>query len=257
MSDERQEPPAGEQDDSTRPLPPSDDRAGGPEPVDRTQRLPGPTDRTAEQPPEPAAPDRTAPLPPTGRPGPAAWSGRAEVPPPRPADYQPGGGEWYAEDSGRRWWLPILWGVVVLLLLALLGAGLWLAIQSADDGTEPGPTPSVSPTRTVPTTPAPTTAEPTTRSPSPSPTSEPVEVPVPPLVGLSQEAAEAILARLGVNHRVEYRASDRPAGTVIDTDPAAGEPVPAGEEVTLTVSRGRPTPTASPSEPTTEPTPTA
>lgn len=255
MSDDRQEPPTGEQDDRTRPLPPSEDRAGGPEPADRTQRLPRPEDRTAAQPQVPSAPDRTAPLPPAERPGPAAWSGRAEVPPPRPADYrEPSGAEWYADDGGRRWWLPILWGVVVLLLLGVLGTGLWLALQAADDRTDPDPTPSVSPTRASPSTSAPTTAAPTTPSPSPSPTSEPVEVPVPPLVNLPQEAAEAVLDRLGLDHRVVYRASDRPAGTVIDTDPEAGEPVPEGEEVTLFVSRGGPTPTASPSEPTGEPT---
>ncbi|MFG3710617.1 PASTA domain-containing protein [Micromonospora sp. NPDC047730] len=260
MSDERQEPPAGEHDDQTRPLPPSGDPSAGPEPADRTQRLPGPKgpppaggDATRSMPVDRAAPlDRTAAMPPE-RSGPAAWSGRAEVPPPRPADPREAA-EWYAEEpGGRRWWLPILWGVVVLLLLGLLGVGLWLALQSADDDDPavPGLSPSPSVTRASPTTPAPTSAVPTTPSPSAPPTtSAPAQVPMPPVVNLPLATAQAILDDLGLGHRVEYQESDRPEGTVIRTEPEAGELVPDGEEVTLVVSRGAATPTGG------EPTPT-
>ncbi|MGC5331700.1 PASTA domain-containing protein [Micromonospora sp. DT62] len=262
MSDDRREPPAGEHDDRTRPLPPPGDPSGGPEP-DRTQPLPRPDrsapdagDATRRVPLDGTAPlDRTAAVPPE-RSGPAAWSGRAEVRPGGPAD-QPEA-EWYAEEQdARRWWLPILWGVIVLLLLGLLGAGLWLALQSADDdpsGPEPSPSPSV--TRASPTTAAPTSAAPTSSSPSASPTpSEPAELPMPPVVNLPLETAQAILDDVGLGHRVEYETSDRPAGTVIRTEPAAGELVPADEEVTLVVARDAASPTGEVT-PSVEPTAT-
>ncbi|MEU6072487.1 PASTA domain-containing protein [Micromonospora sp. NPDC047074] len=237
MSDDRQEPPAGEDDDRTRPLPPPGaEDATRPMPVDRTT----PMDRTAAMPPEGA--------------GPAAWSGRAEVPPPRPAD--PREAEWYAEEQGtRRWWLPILWGVVALLLLGLLGGGLWLALQSAND--EPtGPEPSPSATRPSPTTAAPTSAAPTSASPSAPPTTSAApQLAMPPVVNLPLETAQAILDDVGLSHRVEYQTSDRPAGTVLRTDPEAGELVPDGEEVTLVVARAA-TPSTGEVTPSVEPTAT-
>nr|WP_230689146.1 PASTA domain-containing protein [Micromonospora sp. WMMC415] len=199
--------------------------------------------------------DRTAPIPPEAR-GPAAWSGRAGVPPPRPTEYRETT-EWYAEDQGgRRWWLPILWGVLVLLLLGALGAGLWFALAADDDEPiGPEPSPSVSVTRASPTTAAPTTsAAPTTASPSPSPT-EAGEVRMPPVVNLPLATARAILDRAGVDYRIEYRTSDRPAGTVLDTEPDAGDLVGEDEEVTLVVSRPEPSPTTA--TPSPEPTPTA
>ncbi|MEH1099467.1 PASTA domain-containing protein [Micromonospora sp. CPCC 205561] len=262
MSDDRQEPPAGD-DDRTRPLPPP---GTGREPVDRTQRLPGPDERapgaddaTRQVPTDRTAPmDRTAAMPPERSGGPAAWSGRAEVPPPRPAD--PREAEWYAGEQGsRRWWLPILWGVIVLLLLGLLGVGLWLALQSTDDDDPGGPQPSASATRPSPTTAAPTTASPTSAptssSPSASPTTPAAQLPMPPVVNLPLETAQAILDDLGLGHRVEYQESDRPAGTVLSTDPEAGELIPDGEEVTLVVARGAASPTGGVT-PSVEPTAT-
>ncbi|RKN46500.1 PASTA domain-containing protein [Micromonospora endolithica] len=218
---------------------------------------PGPEDETRALPPDRAAPaDRTAPLPP-GLSAPPAWSGRAEVPSPRPEDYREPA-DWYAEEAaGRPWWLPILWGVLALLLLALLGGGLWLALRSADDEPAPPVTPSVSPTRASPRTEAPTTsAAPTTGSPSAAPTTAAAEVPMPPVVNLPLATAQAILDRTGLAYEVEYRISDRPAGTVLETDPEAGEPVSEDEEVTLVVSRGEPTPESPTGTASAEPTPT-
>ncbi|MEH0969986.1 PASTA domain-containing protein [Micromonospora sp. CPCC 205546] len=226
MSDDRQEPPAGEHDDRTRPLPPQGD----------------------------APPDRTAALPPE-RSGPAPWSGRAEVRPAGPAD-QPEA-EWYAEDQGpRRWWLPILWGVIALLLAGLLGVGLWLALQPADDDDPSGPEPSPSVTRASPTTAAPTSAAPTSASPSASPTaSEPARLPMPPVVNLPLETAQGILDDVGLGYQVEYETSDRPAGTVLRSEPEAGELVPEDEEVTLVVARTATSPTGGVT-PSVEPTAT-
>ncbi|MGW1056408.1 PASTA domain-containing protein [Micromonospora rubida] len=234
MSDDRQDPPpADDADDPTRPLP-------------------GPGDETR---PQSRAGDETRPLPRSGDTGrqppatPEVWSGRAGVPPPRPADYRdPAGEDWYAEEQpGRRWWTPILLGVLALLLAGLLGAGLWL-LTSAGDSPGPGDTPSARPTTAPATTGAPTT-EATTAGPSTTPpsTTRPA-VPMPPLVGLSRATAEQVLEQLGIEHRIEARESDQPAGTVIETDPGPGELVPAGEEVTLVVAAA-PAPTTSAVEP--------
>ncbi|QOC94582.1 PASTA domain-containing protein [Micromonospora craniellae] len=225
MSDDRQQPPEDGSDDRTRHIPPATGR-----------------------------PDETAPLPPTQRSGSAAWSGRAEVPSVRPGfDGEPAGGDWYPDEQpNRRWWLPILWGVVLLLLLALLGVGLWLARQALDEdgSTPPSPQPT---TQAPPTTAAPS---PTTRSPSPSPTTSaaPPQIPVPPLTGLSEAAARTLLDQLDLEYEVEYRPSDQPSGTVIATEPGGGELVEAGREIRLVVAEASPSPSPTTGAPTTEPT---
>ncbi|RLP90985.1 PASTA domain-containing protein [Micromonospora sp. CV4] len=323
MSDDRQEPPAGEHDDDrTRPLPPTAgrpepspptgpatptaaspdetmpidraaspdetapmDRAASPDetaPMDRAASGPtaspdqtAPMDRAASGPAaspdqtmpidrsaqtQPGAPvDRTARMP-AERATPAPWSGRAEVRAARPAEPS---GEWYAEEQGgRRWWLPILWGVLALLLAGLLGAALWVALaaQNDDRDDDPGPTPSLPPpsaTSAAPTSAAPTSAAPTSETPSsPAATSAPAEVPVPPLTGLPQATAEGLLDRLGLSYRVVYRPSELPPGTVVGTEPDAGTSVPTDEEVLLIVSEAQPSTGASTAGPSPTVTPT-
>ncbi|WP_236648779.1 hypothetical protein [Micromonospora sicca] len=160
MSDDRQEPP-GDDADATRALPP--DRGPGGADADATRALPPTGDRTARQ--QPA--DRTAPLP-------VAWSGRAGVPPPRPVGYQEAGTEWYTEEqAGRRWWMPILLGILALLLIALIGVGVWLALRAADRGPEPSPSLTPGPTTAPATTAAPTSAAPTTQPPTTRPPPRP------------------------------------------------------------------------------------
>ena len=227
MSDDRQEPPAGENAEATRALPAPD--------------------VTARQ--EPV--DPTAPVPPT-------WSGRAGVPPPRPADYRDPSTEWYTEEqAGRRWWMPILLGILALLLLALIGLGVWLALRAADDGSAPSPTPSLRPTTVPATSAAPTSAEPSTQPPTTPPTTTAAaQVPMPPLVGLSEATARAILDRLGVDYRVKTRTSGRPAGTVIETDPEAGEPIREGDRITVVVAEAA-APTSDAGTPTPGPSATA
>ncbi|MFI7606926.1 PASTA domain-containing protein [Micromonospora sp. NPDC049366] len=238
MSDERQEPPNRDHDgDETRPLPrPAE------EPSDRTQ----PLDRT------PPA-DRTAPLPPERS---APWSGRAEVPPPRPADQRDPAAEWYAEDQGgRRWWLPILWGILALLLVALLGTAVWLVLSADDD--RPGPEPTLSPSLTTAarTSAPPTSEAPTSEPPSSAPpTTEAAGTPVPPVAGLSREAAESLLDQLGIRHRVQFRPSELPPGVVISSEPGPGELVADDEEVLLLISQADPSPSSE--APTPTPTPT-
>jgi serine/threonine-protein kinase len=65
-------------------------------------------------------------------------------------------------------------------------------------------------------------------------------VPAPSLVGLSRQDAATRASETGVAMRVEQRASDDPAGVVIDQSPAAGEWVSDGGTVTVFVSRGPP-----------------
>ncbi|MGC4744997.1 PASTA domain-containing protein [Micromonospora sp. DT201] len=232
MSDDRQEPPDGEHDDDrTRPLPPA---AGRPEPTQPARSAAEP-DKTARIPAEPS------------------WSGRAEVRPSRPAEPA---GEWYVEEQGgRRWWLPILWGVLALLLAGLLGGALWLGLSKRDDDRDdPGSTPSLPPasaTSAAPTSASPTTAGPTSETPSETPsspatTSTPDEVSVPPLAGLPQATAEGLLGRLGIAYRVVYRPSELPPGTVVGTEPGTGTPVSTDDEVLLIVSQARPSTGVSP-----------
>ncbi|MCZ7426507.1 PASTA domain-containing protein [Micromonospora sp. WMMA1949] len=268
MSDDRQEPPAGDAD-ATRALPPDPDadatrampRNAAEEDVEATRAMPRDAgDATRPLPGGPAEPggpgrplDATTPQAPVG-----AWSGRAGVPPPRPAGYPEPGSDWYGdEQAGRRWWMPILLGVLALLLLGLIGVGVWLALRAADRDSDPGPpVPSIS----AQTSAAPTTAAPTTPSSSPPstppPSTEPVEVPMPPLVGLPEAAARAALDRLDLEYRVQRRASDRPAGTVISTDPEAGYPVGEDDRVTIVVAVPAP-PTSGPTTPGSAPATTA
>ncbi|SDY20591.1 PASTA domain-containing protein [Micromonospora pattaloongensis] len=190
----------------------------------------------------------------------AAWAGRAEVPPrtagPLPGP-EPGGWEPLAEDGNRRWWLPILFGLVALLLVGVIGFGVWLILQSRDAGTGPVlPSPSPSTSSAVATTapaPRPTTAAPTTARPTPSATTA-APAQVPSVIGLPEADARAALDDAGLIYRLEYRGSDQPAGTVIETDPPVGTAVSPGEPVTLVIAVPRTAPGTS--GPTASPQPT-
>ncbi|PTA44624.1 PASTA domain-containing protein [Micromonospora sp. RP3T] len=274
MSDDRQEPPADDAD-ATRALPRN--AAGAGEDVDATRALPRDAagagkdvDATRAVPRDAygAGADATRPLP-GGAPRPldatsrqepvggAPWSGRAGVPPPRSAAYPEPGAEWYAdEQAGRRWWMPILLGVLALILIGLIAAGVWLALRAADRDSGPG-TPSATPSASAPASATSASATPSSASPSASPSDTPpttaVEVPMPPLVGLPESAARTVLDRLDIDYRIQRRPSDRPAGTVIATDPEAGYAVGEGERVTLVVAASAAPTTGAPTTGTTTP----
>jgi serine/threonine-protein kinase len=80
-------------------------------------------------------------------------------------------------------------------------------------------------------------------------------VPVPGLIGQTRNEANITLTQAGLRlGNVEEEFSDRPVGTVIRSDPAAGIEVPLDSQVDLVLSRGpEPTPTPAPTPP---PTPT-
>jgi beta-lactam-binding protein with PASTA domain len=66
---------------------------------------------------------------------------------------------------------------------------------------------------------------------------------VPALKGLSSQEARKALDRKGLNYRLRYVPSDSPAGTVIDSDPAEGQQVPADTVITLIIAAETDTPT--------------
>ncbi|MGN9908082.1 PASTA domain-containing protein [Phytohabitans sp. LJ34] len=222
--------------------------AAGTDP-DRTTQLPAAGDETRQMP----AADETRQMPAADEPEqPAAWSGRAGVPPPDSTVVrEPVPTEWAPpEDGGGKWWMPIVVGIVALLLVGALIAGIWLIYNA--NKVEPSPTPSQSPTPAPTSAPA-TSAAPTT-SPPPPPTTAPADVPVPPLAGLTSEQARDELDRLGLSYRLVYRPAEEPANTVIETQPEEGAVVPPGTEITLVIASPL-TPTAAPTAtPTVEPT---
>jgi PASTA domain len=208
------------------------------------------------------SPDRTEPMPPVGRDGvdPAAaggsvWAARAEVRPPRPSDdFTPE--DWAAPAPGEprgRWWMPIVAGIVVLILLALLGWGIWLIVQAVNSNSERAPAPAVTTSAaTTEPTPTATTTEPTTTPTTTEPTG-PQEVTIPALKGLSSVEARQALDRRGLAYRLRFVTSDAAADTVIDCDPAEGQQVPSDTTVTLIIAAQ---PSSSPSPSTTPPTTT-
>jgi len=269
----------GEPLDHTAPFDPirdddEDDDASGA--AAQTQRLPDDPDRTAriertadDRTTQISAADRTTPIersgprngtPPDDRttriqqsgprnatpPSDRAWAGRAGIPEPGgpggpPDDGPPPGGWQPADGGGRRWWMPILVGVIALVLLGVLAFGLWLILRG-DGGT---PAPTVTSSAPAPTTAAPTTVAPTASSPSPTATT-PAAVEVPEVEGHSVLEAGQLLSDAGLPARLNYVASDEPAGTVVGSDPEAGTEVKPGTTITLEVSLG---PTTAPTTP--------
>jgi PASTA domain len=248
-------PPPGGPDDATRlqapgeqPLAPDDATRLEPRTdADRTLPQPGAAgDSTVVGGPVGRRPvDATSVLPPAD--DDSAWSGRAEVRAPQPAQtiYQeevdwPSGPEPQQRD---RWWLPIVVGIVVLVLLAALGWGIYLIVQNAGkSGNTPGPAVNTS-APPAPSTAATTqSAEPSSAPTTPTPTvstTEPTDdaVAIPALRGLTVADAKAALTANGFSStRVIYRPSSAQQDTVIDSDPEEGQEVPPDTTVTLVVA---------------------
>lgn len=193
------------------------------------------------------AADQTRAMPPAG--DDPAWSGRAQVRGPQPpvestsiGGYAPAGDP----DPGRKWWLPILLGVLALLVVAaLIWAGWLITRSSGADDPEPGTSPA--PASVAPSSAAPSPTPSPSRNPSPSPTVEPpaAAIPVPPLVGLNQADAVRSLDALGLGFRVSYAAGDAPAGTVLSSDPKEGTEVKPGTDVKIVVVKNPASPSVS------------
>jgi PASTA domain len=225
--------------DETRAAGLDETRAAGDAVDDDATRVAPRPDATSVMPPaaDDWAPSRANPV----------WSGRAEVRPPHPGrasydtDWQTGSAA-PPEQPKDRWWMPIVVGIVVLILLALLGWGAYMIVQnSKNDDVSPGASAPTTVATTVPTSAAPTTpsSEPTTTTPSTEPTTtDPTttEVLVPALRGLKLDDARDALNQTGLRYRVLYRNTTAPQGTVIDSDPAEGQVVPPDTRVTIVVS---------------------
>jgi hypothetical protein len=158
--------------------------------------------------------------------------------------------EWEEYDrSGRRWWLPIVLGLVALLLLGALGAGAWLILRNQNN--KPAPANIGPATPTASARPSQTSASVAATTAAASPTSAPAQVAVPPLAGLSAVQAQGILRQNQLNYRVVYRSDpNTPVGDVIETNPPEGTQVAPGSQVTLVISSApatsaAPSPTAS------------
>jgi hypothetical protein len=241
--------PFAEQDgttpDETAAMPSGGRRPAG----DETVAFPA-GDETAALPPggPPPAGDETAVIPPA----PSGWSGRAEVRPPGAGgglrEAAPAGWDERDLQDGRRWWMPIVVGLVALLLLGVLGYGIWLAAQNNEEREPVAPVTTASAvTTTAPATTAPAT---TPAGPTTPATSAVASEVVPPLTGLDVPTARDILRDVGLEARTENRESDAvPPGRVIESRPPVGTTVPRGTEIVLIVATAPPP--AAP--PTTEP----
>lgn len=115
----------------------------------------------------------------------------------------------------------------VLLIIALVPAGIWLAGRD-DDESAAAPT-----TATVDTT---TSIEPTTATTQTTPTT-PAARTVPELTGLTLEEARELLEREKLRVRVRRISSDSPAGEVLQQEPASGARIAPDTIVVLTVSK--------------------
>lgn len=189
----------------------------------------------------------------------SVWSARAGVRQRRTGYDDPADADWAvsAEEPQGRWWTPIAVGIVALLLLSLLGWGIYLIVQSSRDGaaTPEATAPPAAPATTAATTRARSAAPATEPAQTqPSPPTTPRDVTVPALKGLSSEEARGALDRKGLNYRLRFVTSDSPAGTVIDSDPAEGQQVPADTVVSLIIAAestapAQPAPSASTGQP--------
>ncbi|MGC9666951.1 PASTA domain-containing protein [Planosporangium sp. 12N6] len=171
--------------------------------------------------------------------------------------------EWEQEsgppERDRAWVRPVVITVVVAILLAMLGTGLWLIFTAFGRPSTPVPGFSVTPSGTpVPSVTAPATEAPTSAPPTAATATAtaPAQVGVPDLAGQSEASAKERLTGMGLTYTVIRRFTAGVApGTVTATQPGAGTMVGPGTRVTLIVAAppaATPTPTR-----TATPAPTA
>jgi hypothetical protein len=171
------------------------------------------------------------------------WSARAEVRRETPGHDEPPTGEWVDPYAGRSWFTPIILGVVALLLVVALTAGVLLIYRATHNG-NPAAGPSASPTPIATSEEAPS---PVASSASPSASaSESLPFPMPNVVGSPAATAQAQLSGMGLvvtlTNRPDAKATP---GTVLETQPPAGVLVAPGSPVVLVVAVAPPPPVSS------------
>jgi hypothetical protein len=201
----------------------------------------------------------------TQRVTPQIWAARARVPvddvapvrDPAPAEWQ---GETDGEERTGSWVRPVVITLIALVLLAMLGTGLWLIFNGIGRLSTPTPGNTATPSGIPAPTPTATeTATPTAQS------TVAGQVPIPNLTGETEAAAKQQLTAMGLTYLVVRRSvAGATPGTVTATDPGAGTMVGAGTRVTLIVASApapatptRTTPPTPTRTPTKQPTPTA
>ncbi|MFL4479224.1 protein kinase [Paeniglutamicibacter sp. ORCA_105] len=161
------------------------------------------------------------------------------------------------EKKNRNPWTIPLIALIVLVLLAVLGAWL-LPLLTGSNDPETSQSPSTSITAESSTASSEATSETPSETPSPTPTPTPTRstpppvttVAVPNLFSMDGEQAAAALRELGLTpNEGEAQESNLVAGTVIDQSPRVGVKVEPGTTITYILSLG-------PAEPTPTPTPT-
>ncbi len=131
-----------------------------------------------------------------------------------------------AETVPRRR-MPVIWpALLALLLLVLGGLGAYYFATRDDDDDSPATT-ATTPTTTAATTG--TTTGTTTQAAAP--------VSVPDVVGTTSSEATSALREVGLEANLVAVPSDRPAGTVLAQNPAAGKEAPEGSTVRLNVAQ--------------------
>jgi beta-lactam-binding protein with PASTA domain len=114
---------------------------------------------------------------------------------------------------------PLIWPwLLALLVLVLVGLGVFYFVSRDDN--DAVATSAASTTTTAPTT-----------------TQEAATVSVPDVVGTTSSEATAALRQVGLAANLVAVPSDRPAGSVVAQNPAAGEEAPEGSTVRLNVAQ--------------------
>jgi hypothetical protein len=220
---------------------------------DATQVTPPDPDATRS----PRGPDATRVTPVD----PDAWRGRAGVPPTDPVRgaIPPQETEEWAqtdqEEPGRRWWLPILFGLLGVLLV--LGIILAMVLANSDDGADnPTPAPSRTPGRTASAASVSPSAAPTVTAASPSIVQTATTVVVPETHGDTQAQATGKLEALGLIVRIQFQEDPiATPGTVLASSPIANSVVPSGSEIVLIIAKAIPSSAPSPVPASTRPAP--
>jgi hypothetical protein len=182
---------------------------------------------------------------------PQIWAARVPVPVEDAPLRDPSPAQWREEsepqERGGSLVRPAVITLIVLILLAMLGTGLWLIFKGSGRSSAPTPGTSATPSGI----PAPTETGTDTDTPTAASTTVTGQVAVPDVVGQTEAAAGQLLTAKGLTYTVVRRSvAGADPGTVTAAQPGAGTMVGPGTRVTLIVAAA-PTPAPTTPGPTT------